>query len=471
MQKWTPLPLDQPLYKNADPDAVVGFQTAMENGFLNDQGAQIRFPGFVDFATLDDNGRVFLNDINGNLIASTDKGFVYRIDPAGNVTRLPGDSVSGGGRTVFAKSDREMFMAAGGPIVRLRQEKTELLSGAAPLATHVGWLDGFVIAAEKGTGRFYHSTAGTPDEWDPLDTFSTDSNPDIINALIVTPFRELLISGPASMEQFERDVGADVPFFRRWATGSGVSLPYGMVFADNALWAVNELSEVVRIAGQVPEVVSEKIGVLLEAIDDWRDAWMGGFPDRPLHALGQKFLILQAPRATNAYGTKGVTLLFDYRNRRWSELYGWDDARGLPTRWPGWSHWRLWNRTFIGGEGRIYELATGTFAHAGATQRWLVRTARLQSGHQAHVNGFRLHLKRGGGGNTDEPFISVRCSRDGRPLGNTIRRGLGRAGHANPVIEFGAFGIGSTFQFEISSGANCDIQLIKAEAMVLPVGP
>ncbi|WP_287370938.1 hypothetical protein, partial [Mesorhizobium sp.] len=77
MEDWTPLPIDKPVYANADPDSVIGYQTAMENGFLNDQGVQVRFPGFIDFAELGDNGRVYLNDLNGDLIASTSKGAVY----------------------------------------------------------------------------------------------------------------------------------------------------------------------------------------------------------------------------------------------------------------------------------------------------------------------------------------------------------------------------------------------------------
>lgn len=470
MEDWIPLPLDQRLFANADPDAVVGYQTAIENGFLNDQGVQVRFPGFVDFCTLQDNGKVFLSDLNNDLIASTDKGFTYRIDQGGTVENITGVPVSGGRRTIFAQSDRELAMAAGGPIIRLRGEKTELLSVDAPKATHVGWIDGFTIAPEMDSGRMMHSSAGTPDQWDPLDTFAADGNPDNISSLIVTPFREILLSGPKSVEQFERNPGAEVPFFRRWAVGNGVLLPYGSVFADNAVWAVNNLAEVVRLSGQIGEVVSTDVGLLLEGIDDWTDAWMGGFPDQPLHVLGQKFVLLQAPRATNAYGTKGVTLLFDYRNRRWSELYGWNDADGLPVRWPGWSHWRLWGRTFIGGEGRIYEVSTSAFAHAGATQRWLVRTAHMSAGDQVHVKALRLHLKRGIGTNTFDPQISVRCSRDGRPFGVRIQRGLGKAGQRKPMIEFGQFGIAHTFQFEISTAADCDVQLVKAEVQTDPIG-
>lgn len=469
-EAWLPLPLNQPLYSNADPDAVVGYQTAIENGFINDLGGHSRFPGLKPFAQLNDNGRVYLHDWNGDLIAATSKGRIYRIDRSGSVEDVTGISVSGGRRVIFSKTDRELHLAAGGPIIRLRRDRTELLSENAPSATHVGWIDGYTLAAEINSGRFYHSRANEPDKWDPLDTFAADGSPDNINCLIVTPFREVLVGGPESIEQYERVATGDAPFFRRWAVGDGVSAPYALIFADNAVWTINNLTELVRFSGQMSEAVSSAFGMILESIDDWSEAWIGGYPDKPLHILGQKFILLQMPFATNAYGTKGVTLLFDYKNRRHAELYGWSDADGIPARWPGWSHWTLWNRHFVGGEGNVYELSPASFQHAGATQRWLVRTAHLASGNQANIKALRLQVKRGIGSSADAPDISVRSSRDGRPFGTSIRRSLGKAGQRLQMIEFGGFGIGSTFQFEISCSADCEIELVKAEVRVEEVG-
>src|SRR4051812_3428037 len=135
-QGWIALPLDKPLFANLDEDAIVGAQTAVENGFINEQGGHTRFPGLEDFATLEDNGRVYLHDFNGDLIAGTSKGRTYRVSHNATVEAIPGVSVSGGRRIVFQKTDRDLLMAAGGPIVRLRDKKTELLSSAAPLTTH-----------------------------------------------------------------------------------------------------------------------------------------------------------------------------------------------------------------------------------------------------------------------------------------------------------------------------------------------
>lgn len=469
-QDWEALPLDKPLFANLDADAVVGYQTAIENGFINELGGHTRFPGLKVFAPLGGKARVYLHDFDGDLIAATSQGQTYRIDRRANVANVTAVPVAGGRRVVFAKTDQALLMAAGGPIVRLRDRTTEILSQAAPKSTHVAWIDNFTIAIEINSGRFFNSGAGAPDSWNPLDVFAADGNPDNINSLLVTPFRELLLGGENSIEQFERLTTGVVPFFRRWAIGDGVKLPYALVFADSATWLVNSANEVVRFQGQNATPKSDAIGKLLEEVDDWTDTFIGGYPDKPLHWAGQKFILLQIPNATNPYGTKGITLVYDYRQSRWFSLYGWDSANAVPSRYPIWSHWRLWDRTFAGGEGVIYELTDEVHTNADQVQRWLVRTSHIAQGNALQIQNLRLQIKRGLGGSATAPTIQVRCSRDGKPFGQSITRSLGKAGERLQMIEFGHFGTGSHFQFEFACTDDCPVNLLKAEIKTMPVG-
>lgn len=464
---WIPLPLDKPLFANLTEDAVVGFQTAIENGYLNELGGHSRFPGMTLRADFGGNARVYLHDFNGDLIAADSKGKVRRIDRSYNVTDVTAVPVAGGRRVVFAKTDRELLMAAGGPIVRLRAATTELLSSEAPLATHIAWIDNFTIAVEINSGRFFHSPPGEAETWDPLDTFAADGNPDNINSLLVTPFRELILGGEDSIEQFDRSNDPDVPFARAWAIGAGgVKLPYAIVFVDNATWTINSRTELVSMIGQVPTVQSDAIGRLLEAVDDWSDAWMTG----PLLTAGQKFILLQAPNATNAYDTKGVTLLFDYRTKRFSTLYGWNATAGVPARYPAWSHWHLWGKTFIGGEGKLYELTDTTHRNGTETQRWLIRTSHMSKGSGVIVKALRLRVVRGTGTSATPAKIRVRCSRDGKPLGNWVTRTLGAPGQRSQFLEFGGFGAASTFQWEMSCTDDAAVDLIGADIKADPIG-
>lgn len=470
-ESWIPLPINQAVFANADPDAIAGYQTAIENGFINELGGHSRFPGLKVFATLPDKGRVYLHDWNGNLVAGSSRGRLFTLDPGGAVTDRTGTLVSGGRRIIFSKTNYELLMAAGGPIVRLRDLKTELLSDAAPLASHVQWIDGYTVAAEVNSNRFYHTAAGLPDSWDALDTYAADGDPDPVNAIMVTPFKELMVGGRNSIEQFESAQSGDSAFFRRWSVGEGVAAPYCMVWADNSMFTVNKLYEVVKASGQVAISASAEISRILERVDNWEDAWMGGFPDKPLHVAGQKFVLMQLPHATNAYGSKGITLLYDYRQKKWYELYGFDVESGTPVRWPGWSHWTLWGRTFVGGEGVIYEVTNDSYSLAGAPQRWLLRTGYIADGNQVQIKRLRVAVKRGmGGGANGEAFLAVRCRRDNKPFGSWIRRSLGRHGQSVPNLDFGSFGTGYSFQFEFSTSDDVQLEIMKAEIQTDPVG-
>jgi hypothetical protein len=468
---WIPLPLDKGLFANSDPDVVVGYQTAIENGFVNELGGHTRFPGLEVFAELGDNGRVYLSDFEGDLVAATSKGQVYRVGRNGSVTACTGVPVAGGRRVIAAPTNQEMLFAAGGPIVRLRGKKTENLSDAAPNSAYIGYIDGYVLAAALNSQFCFYSNPGAIDQWPALNTLAADSNADNINCLLIDPFREIQIGGAKKFEQWERLTTGSTPFFRRWAIGDGAKLAYCILFADNAIWTINSRGELVRFSGQVSANAGGEIGLLLESIDDWTDAWMGGYPIEPLHVIGQKFILIQAPNATNEYGTKGVTICYDYRSKKFFTLYGFDPKQGLPTRWPGWSHWPLWGDVFVGGEGKIYRLTTDTYTNDGVLQRWLVRTAHISQGDMMQIKNFRLQLKRGlGTHGQPEPRVAVRCRRDAGPFGPWNYRDLGQPGKNIQFKQWGSFGTATTFMFEIMCSDNVPIDLVKAEVIAARVG-
>jgi hypothetical protein len=471
---WVDLPLDRGLFANLDPDAVVQHQTAVENGFINELGGHTRFPGletFVDLRTqFNDNGRMYLSDFEGDMIVASSRGQVYRIAENAAVTPCTGVPVSGGGRAIMAPTDKEMLFAAGGDIVRLRQAKTEILSEDAPQATYVGWIDGIAVANQVNTFNFFSSNPGFIDQWPALNSDSADSDPNPITCFMINAYRQLIFGGPDKFEQWERNTNGTALFYRRWSIGDGALTPYLFLFADNGMWTVNSKLELVKFLAQVSQNVSNEIGLLLANIDDWTDAWMGGYPDQPLHLLGQKFILFQMPYATNEYSTKGVTIVFDYRNKKFFQLYGWDNAVGQPARWPGWSHWPLWKRVFVGGEGKIYRFTTDSYWLDGAMSRWLIRTAHIAQGNQVSIEDFRLQLTRGRGTPTKAPTIAVRARRDGKAFGPWIKRDLGVAGDNIQFKNFGPFGTGTTFQWEIMCSDDAPVNLIKAQVRATAIG-
>jgi len=466
MAKWQEIPLGKGnLMQNVKEAVLTKGNAALENCFATDEGGVSAFPGLIDFATLGGSAPTYLDEWRGDLVAVTN-GRVTLIDRLANKRDVTAVSVAGGKRVIFDRTENELLMAAGGPIVRLAKMETEMLAREAPESTHARFVDGYVVAIEKNSGRFYHSEPDGYRVWDPINVFSAEGKPDDLNAAIVTPFRELIMAGPESIEQFERLPSGDTPFFRRWSVGEGVYAPYTAVAVDNGVWAVNRLKEFVKITGQLSHDVSDSIGMSLEAIDDWTDAWAV-----PINILGQKFILLQMPQAMNVYETKGVTALYDYRQKKWFNLFGWNDGLGLPERWPGWSYYSLWNRHFVGGAGRVYEMRADAYTNAGTTRRVLGRTAHYRFGITTRVDNMRITLKRGlVGSDADEPAISVRVRRDNKDWTRWRRKGLGRAGHKQMAIEFGGMGIADTFQVEWEITAACEVEIRRIDALVEAIG-
>ena len=461
---WKDIDISEKLFTNVTDAATLSGAAALENAFMNEQKGISRFPGLANVVTLIGNLPTYLHEWDKDLIAVTN-GHVYRINQAGIATDVTGVPVSGDGRVVFDRSPNELLMAAGGPIIRLGAATTETLSENAPLSTHVGYSEGRVLASERGTGNFLHSAANSFRNWDPIDIFSADVKPDPINALFVTPYREVMVLGIDSMEQFDPIASADTPYVRRWGVAEGLSEPYANAFVDNAVWMLNRNREVVRASGQVSQSFGDDIGMTLEGLDDWSMAWMTG-----MSVKGQKLMLLQAPNATTVYGTKGVTVVFDYRQKKWLNLYGWDSDLGVPSRWPGWSYYRLWDRHFVGGNGRVYELDSDTYANAGVTQRVLWRSAHIDMG-EIRVDDVQLRLKRGSSGsNATEPVISLRSIKDNKVKTRWNRKGLGLAGDRSMYVNFGSMGCADSWQFEIDMTDAADYEITRLQILPTPIG-
>lgn len=472
--RWIDVPIDAKYYSNVSKEVLTRAQAKRENCYVNEAKANVRFPGLELLADISgETGRMYLHDWRGDLVAASGKtGKLYRFSPDGAYEDVTGVPISGGKRVIFAKTDTDLLMAAGKQIIAFDGTQTRVLSDDAPDTSFVGYIDSYVLAIEDFSGRFQHTTAGIYNEWDPLDVFTANGKPDDLTGLLVTEYRELLMTGPESIEQFERLPDGSTPFFRRWSVGEGVSKPYTMIAADNGAWALTDKLEFVRLSGQTSEPRSIDIQREIEELDDLTDAWVGGYPDQPLNLSGQQFIVLQFPNASTGYGTKGVTFVLDYKQNQWFKIFGWDSDKGVPSRWPGWSHWRVsgTGTHYVGGEGKVYKLSRETYANDSVTQRFYIQTAHLSELGEIRIDNARLRVKRGDGSNTAAGLIGVRALRDGDKWTRWRRKSLGKAGDREFYIEFGSMGCGHTWQFEIEVTDAYPVEISKMQAQVTKLG-
>lgn len=470
---WKPISLAVKMMENADEAVLSGnFSAAMENCYISDLGGLTRFPRLKTVVTLPNKEPVYLypKSFRGDLHAVC-AGHVYRANPdAATSEDLTAFVVQGGKRPTFAETTDELVIAAGGAVTSLKGETTTRLSATAPDTTHIGYIDGRLVAMELNSGRFVHSQVDDINGvWDPLDTFSAEGNPDNIVALLVSRFNELLLAGTDSTEQFDSAPDGSSPFFRRWVMDTGVNkdAAYTLTFADKRVWAVTNELEFAAFASQTGESQSEDIAQSLVNIDNWKESWA-----RELIVNGQRFVILQAPFATNRYSTMGVTFLLDTRKKRWGALYAWDSERGVPQRWPGWSIARIGKRVFVGGVGVIYEL--GDDYDAGDIQRMLWRSAHIDRPGQLAfgVEEIVLRVKRGIGNSnaSSPPRIGLRVNKNNKGFGRIVWKSLGLAGQNEQTVRFPKVGNCHTIQYEVIVTDNVQVEIASMAHRVTEYG-
>lgn len=462
MAEWADFPWAERMFADADESILSKAVATVHNGYSNQAGGHSRFPGIVPFASGLGGQRSYLTFWQNDLICVTNLGRVYRIDQTGNATDITGVPVSGGKRVIFAATDDRLTMTAGGQIIQIEGAKTSILSTDAPLATHVTYISGYLIANASGTGQFYYSDPGNYTSWPALNVFTADAKPDPIVALGVTPYGEIMVAGQEHIEQYELIANGKQPFTRRWSTGQGVQYPYTLVLDYTGTYGVNSRFEFVRFYGQITQNQGGDIGLVLENVDDWTDAWAA-----EVAVKGLKCMVLQAPNATNVYATKGVTLLLDYQNRKWSFLFGWDNQKQRASRWPAWSLVRAWGQIHVGIPGGVGVLDPTSYSLLGQTYPFVVRSGHVDKFGPSRIDEVRLRLKRGVGSlGANRPQIGMRVNRDNEGFDQFEWEDLGAPGERDMTIRFGGQGIANTWQFEFVVTDDVPVEIVRQQIFV-----
>ena len=344
-------------------------------------------------------------------------------------------------------------------------EQRARLVETAPECSHIGYCQGWLLALEAETNIIRYNDGAAIDEWPDENFFTAESKPDEMTALMVSDRNEILIAGPETIELFEVYASGQRPFYLRSSMGEGLFARDTLCETPGAgLWCVNSQREFIQLSQVGGRLVSEPVDLLLQGIDDWTGAWA-----QPLNVIGQRFLLLSAPKATSPYGVEGMTFLYDYRAKRWSTLYAWNDADALQARWPVHSVATTSWGAFAGGEaGAVYQLV----AEQPNTlkQRDLFRSAMypatsiIRGADQIYVNNLRIRVTtpRLGAGQA-APRIEVRARLDGTDWMEP--QAIDVDPDSSQWFEFGSLGMGGALQLEYRTfdGARVEVQRIEAD--------
>jgi hypothetical protein len=130
-----------------------------------------------------------------------------------------------------------------------------------PAMAACDYVDGYVLAVEKGTGRFWGSALNDSDDWDGLDFATAEGAPDNLVTLKVD-HREVILFGKDTTEIWWNSGASGFPFER---TGGGFielgcCARLGVAKADNSVFWLASDRTVRRLSGRTPVKVSQ-VGV------------------------------------------------------------------------------------------------------------------------------------------------------------------------------------------------------------------
>lgn len=464
-----PLPLFTRSYKNADETILTDDAAVQYNGFIDRlEGLNIR-PGEVqainsgarsdgmfmwpdkNFIVCVEAGTISLRTVSGETLVDA-----YTTSSASLAT---GEIVS------FASNGTYVFMAAGGKINYITNlgVNAEIADVNAPITvTQVAYLDGYILAIDGTTAKFYWSDLNNPTSWSALSFATAEGAPDILNSMHVVQ-RQLYLLGTTTTEIWEND--GITPFSR--ISGGLIEIGCGaknsVVRHDNSLIWLSHTRQFVKFTGTEVKFISERYDKELMNFSTVSDC-IGGF----IHHDGQEYAVFTFP-------TENRTLVYNPSIDDWSEWGTWDSTYST------WSEYDFraivrdltTGKIFIGKNVPVVACLSSDsrqdLTGAGTTTpfKFLRRTGWISNGSNKAKRAEELSFraKRGRAGVSDsEPVLMLRYRNDGSSNWSNIREiSLGSIGETEHMISLKRLGVYKSRQWEISATDNVPLSFAQAE--------
>jgi len=334
------------------------------------------------------------NPIDADYVLAFSSGRLFKIDHA-VTTEITGVTINGGTPVKMADFGNQGFFCNDSRIVKWVYADATcafIADADAPTnATHLGFIDQYLVALIADSAQFEWSDVNDPDTW--LGEYATaESRPDNAVAL-VSAFGEIFIPGSRVIENWV-DSGDPVSPFQRipgTSTERGSISPYSFAQIDNSYMFLDSGRRVIRMLGREPQVISNPFDAEFQALDTITDAIGINF-----NAGGDTKYILTFPTADQ-------TFVYDYKLDVWSKWSYWQEPNGVRRRWLGNCGCMVptWNQYLVGSktDGKIY-IAGDYDDDAGNTKQTEIITGRIDWGtsKRKSCNRLRVKVKRGTGG-------------------------------------------------------------------------
>lgn len=328
---------------------------------------------------------------------------------------------------------------------------TKITDEGFPGAVTVDFIDGYVVFVEP-FGRYWgHSNLANATDFNTLDRYQAERNPDKIVAARVNQ-NEVVVFGVKTI-QFFTNTGQNTGTFQ----DKGIVIDVGCASRnsiqsiDNTLIWLGSDGIVYRLNGYQAVPISTR--VLEKAISgrNWANSLSYTFED-----AGHKIYYLTFP--------DGETFGYDVVTQLWTRR----ESYGL-------KRWRLntltrWQRKWIGGDfqsGQLYQLDWDYFAEAGEP------LVAMRTSPVLHADQKRLFLSGAellfdtGHGHTPDHAVMVDYSDDGaRNWSNTRTRDLGATGEYRKRVKLNRLGSARNRVWRIRVSSPCKRDLLGANLQV-----
>lgn len=309
----------------------------------------------------------------------------------------------------------------------------------------VGYIDQYFAQVDP-VGRFwYHSGLQNGLEYNTLDRYTSEADPDGIVAIAVNQL-EVVVFNQKTTEFFANQGGAQRTFAsKRIVIGVGCAGRHTVAnLADTLFWLGND-GVVYQLNGYGAKPISTSAIEKAIAGKNWSQAFATTYESE-----GHKVYYLTFP--------DGHTWGYDLLTGLWARRESF-----------GFERWRVntltfWNNKWIAGDfqtGKLYEVDWGTFDEAGANLISQRTTAELYAeGNAFTVDYAELEINAGAAPLGVDHALELTYSDDGaRNWKNWKRRSLGLTGQYRERVTYRQLGIsrGRVWRFRISSRGKRDV--------------